>query len=88
MDARYLSLSARAQFKQSLIARRVPIDAMLKRMREQQWYTNDPVYQCLIAAQASLHAAINHIGSLAPEVHERPRPAAEHDGYPSPKMPT
>ena len=88
MDARNLSLSARAQFKQSLVARRKPIDTMLKRMRKQQWYTNDPVYQCLVAAQASLHAAINHVGSLPPEVFERQRPAQGHDGYPNPKMPT
>ena len=87
MDVRYLSLSARAQFKQSLTARRAPTDAMLKWMREQGWYTNDPVYQCFVAAQASMHAGITYNGSLPPEVHERPQPATHHSGgYPLPPM--
>jgi len=88
MDALDLSLSAREQFKQALIARRAPIDKILSRMREQHWYTNDPAYQCLVAAQAALHAAISHIGSLPPTVRER-QPVTHHDGaYPNPKMPT
>lgn len=63
-----MSLEDREKFKQSLIARRVTLDSLLMRMQAAGWFTADPVFLSVEAAQKSLHAAIHHIGQLPPEV--------------------
>ena len=72
MDARHLNHADRERLKAALLARRSQIDELVTRMQAAGWFNNDTVYQCVLAAQASLHAAVNHVISLPAEVLQQP----------------
>jgi hypothetical protein len=74
MDARHLNHADRERLKAALLARRTQVDELAARMQAARWYSTDTVYQCVLAAQAALHAAVNHVISLPPEVLHKPAP--------------
>jgi hypothetical protein len=74
MDARHLNNTDRERLKAAMLARRGQIDELVTRMQAAGWYSSDTVYQCVLAAQAALHAAVNHVISLPPEVLKKPGP--------------
>ena len=84
MDAGYLDGEKRQQFHAALVRRRLMLDKLVQRMEAAGWYTNDPVYQCMLAARASLHAAINHVGQLPETVKTFKKSDAAWSGYPAP----
>jgi hypothetical protein len=84
MDAQDLNLEDRDRFKLALLRRRAELDRLLDRMRAAGWYTADPAFQCVISAQAALHAAVNHVIKLPPTVRPKPAPPPVDAGYPPP----
>jgi hypothetical protein len=59
VNADSLNAEQRERLKRLIARHRDGIDRVLRRMRDKGWYTDDPVLNSLIAAHASLHAALN-----------------------------
>ena len=59
MNADSLNAEQRERLKHLLARHRDAIDRVIAHMRARGWYTDDSVLNSLVAAHASLHAALN-----------------------------
>ena len=84
MDARYLTHEQRSRLTEALAKRLRSIEDVIEHMQKSSWYTNDPIYNCLIAARASLFSAINQMHALPLEVKRNEVRNNGHNGYPRP----
>lgn len=79
MNVHGLNDPQRQRLQATLTRHRDGVDAIIKRMQDVGWYTDDAMFQTLLAARHSLHAAIN---SFAPPERpaQKPQWAARMEG--------
>lgn len=59
MNVNGLTDEQRCRLKANLVRQRDGLDAMIKRMQAIGWFTDDAMFQTILAARHALHAAIN-----------------------------
>lgn len=83
MNVHGLNDEQRLRLKANLVRHRDNLDGIIKRMQALGWFTDDAMFQTILAARHALHAAVN---SFTPSSKE-PTPPAERPawaGYPKP----
>ena len=70
MDVKGLTTEQREKMRAGLMDSRNYLDMLLRRMVDVGWDADDPIMQSIVAARASLHAAIQSFphSSLRPSV--------------------
>lgn len=63
MDTPHLTHAQRDQLKRLFIRQRESFARLRRRMSKAEWATDDAVYQLVIAAEATCHAAVQVIGA-------------------------
>ena len=59
MNVNGLTDEQRQRLKANLVRQRDGLDALIKRMQAVGWYSDDAMFQTILAARLALHAAVN-----------------------------
>lgn len=83
MNVNGLNDEQRQRLRASLTRHRDNLDGIIKRMQAVGWYTDDPMFQTILAARHALHAAVNSFTRAKQPVARQFKPPS-WAGYPKP----